>query len=145
MPKEEIFVWTDAEVELLLEVVKAFVSDCSFDGQDWEGCKAKYEKIRKKFIERYPKEQSEAFPKSLSLETISKDRICIKVKTIRGNFKKAVDKGRRSGGGRIVMTFYDLCSDIWAGAPATKSIDGKLNLFDLFILYTFTILSYQLC
>ena len=53
MPKEEIFVWTDAEVELLLEVVKAFASDCLFDGLDWEGCKAKYEKIRKMFIERY--------------------------------------------------------------------------------------------
>ena len=104
-------------------MVKALASDCLFNGLDWEECKAKYEKIRKMFIERYPKEQSEDFPKSLSLETISRDRICIKVKTIRVNFKKAVDKGRRSGGGRIVMTFYDLCSVIWAGARATKSIE----------------------
>ncbi len=145
MPKEEIFVWTDAEVELLSEVVKLFASDCLFDGLDWEGCKAKYEKIRKMFIERYPKAQSEDFPKSLSLETISKGRICIKVKSKRVNFKKAVDKGRRIGGGRIVMTFYNLCSDIWAGAPANKSLDGKLNFFHLFILYTYTILSYPLC
>ena len=30
------------------------------------------------------------------------------------DYKKAVDLGKRSGGGKILITFYDLYQDIWA-------------------------------
>eukprot|EP00112_Aurelia_sp_Birch-Aquarium-sp1_P018810 Seg4545.3 transcript_id=Seg4545.3/GoldUCD/mRNA.D3Y31 product="hypothetical protein" protein_id=Seg4545.3/GoldUCD/D3Y31 len=131
--KEDAFIWTDNEVELLLECVKVFASDCLFEGKDWEGIKSKYDKIRGLFRERYPKvnnnecEIDEEFPKSLPLDTITKERIAAKVKNLRKNYKKAVDLGKRSGGGRIVMTYYDLCNDIWAGAPATRSIEGGID------------------
>ena len=134
--QKEIFTWTDSEIELLLEAAKVFSTNCSFERKDWESVKSKYDKIRQLFAERYPNSPegiiSEEYPKSQSLETITKDRIAAKLKSIRKNYKKAVDKGKRSGGGRVVMTFYDLCQDIWAGAPATTSIEGT-NTFVRFL------------
>lgn len=135
--KGESFLWTEAEIELLLESVKVFASNCLFNGTDWEGVKSKYDKIREIFVERYPKvkdgeteeEPNSDYPKSKSLELLTKERIAAKLKTVRGNFKKAVDSGRRSGGGRVVMTYYDLYHDIWAGAPSTKSIDGTYDMY----------------
>ena len=44
--KEVTFSWTDAEIELLLEAVKVFAATCLFEGKDWEGVKAKYDKTR---------------------------------------------------------------------------------------------------
>ena len=127
---EQAFSWTDSEIELLLEAVKVFASNCLFNGTDWEGVKSKYGKIREIFVERYPKlnegEQPDPdYPNSTSLEKITKERIAAKLKTVRKNFKKAVDSGKRSGGGRVVMTYYDLCHDIWAGSPSTNSVPGK--------------------
>ena len=43
------------------------------------------------------------------------------------NIKKSLDAGRQSGGGRIVATFYDLCSEIRSGSPATESIHAGLE------------------
>ena len=125
--EKESFNYTDSEIEPLLECVKVFASNCSYEGKDWEGIKSKYDRIREIFIERYPQssEVDEDFPKCSSLHSFTKERIAAKVKNIRKNFKKAVDLGKRSGGGKIVMTFYNLCCDIWAGAPATKCIEGE--------------------
>ena len=50
-----------------------------------------------------------------------------KLKQIRVKYTKALDSGRQSGGGRVVATFYDLCSQIWSGSPATESISGGIN------------------
>ena len=93
--KEDEFVWTDNEVELLLECVKLFESDSLFEGKDWEGIKSKYDRIRGLFTERYQKVNNECdideeFPKSLTLDTITKERIAAKVKNLRKNYKKEV-------------------------------------------------------
>ena len=129
--KEPNFTWTDSEIELLLESVKVFASESLYNGIDWEGVKSKYEKISEIFVERYPKIKDgdvpdEEYPRSNKLEEITKERISAKLKAIRKNCKKAVDCGKRSGGGRVVMTFCDLCHEIWAGAPLTKSIEGTV-------------------
>jgi hypothetical protein len=129
--KDPNFTWTDSEIELLLEAVKLFASESLYNGIDWEGVKSKYEKISKIFVERYPKIKDcdvpdEEYPRSNKLEEITKERISAKMKTIRKNYKKAVDCGKRSGGGRVVMAFYDLCNDIWAGAPSTNSIESTV-------------------
>ena len=42
-------------------------------------------------------------------------------------YRKASDVGRQSGGGRIIATFYDLCSEIWSGSPATEPIQAGLE------------------
>ena len=131
--EEPNFTWTDSEIELLLETVKVFASESLYNGIDWEGAKSKYEKISKMFIETYPKIKDgdvldDEYPRSNKLEEITKERISAKLKVIRKNYKKAVDCGKRSGGGRVVMTFYDLCHDIWPGAPSTKNIEGSVYI-----------------
>lgn len=63
----ETFSWTDPEIELLLEAVKVFASNCMFNGTDWEGVKSKYNKIREIFVECYPN-----YPNSKCLEKITK-------------------------------------------------------------------------
>lgn len=136
----ETFTWTDSEVELLLETVKGYASECHYKGVDWESVKAKYEKITNIFVERYPKLKdgeppNDEYPKSKSVHQFTKERVSAKLKAIRQKYKKAVDCGKRSGGGRIVMTFYDLCQEIWSGAPSTTSIEGKF--VDLYILSCF--------
>eukprot|EP00794_Sanderia_malayensis_P015582 gene15582-17156_t len=55
----------------------------------------------------------DAFPNVDDPSIFLKDRIIPKIKRLRANYRKAVDSGRRSGGGRIVMGLYDECSEIW--------------------------------
>jgi hypothetical protein len=75
------------------------------EGYDWESVKTKYDSITELFVSRYPKESSEAFPKTNPEKEFTKSRIQTKVKAIRLKYRKAVDSGRQSGGGRIVATF----------------------------------------
>ena len=70
---EDIFAWTDHEIELLLETVKAYSWQCSYEGKNWESIKSKYDKIKELFIERYPKESGEEFPKLSVLDSITKE------------------------------------------------------------------------
>ena len=51
----ETFSWTDSEIELLLEAVKVFASNCMFNDTDWESVKSKYEKNREIVVDCYPK------------------------------------------------------------------------------------------
>lgn len=65
---QKVFTWTDSEIELLLEAVKVFSANCSFERKDWESVKSKYDRIRQLFTERYPSIPegiiSEEYPKS---------------------------------------------------------------------------------
>ena len=61
-------------------------------------------------------EQQDGLPHDVSLFT--RERIASKIKDIRKKYKKSVDCGRRSGGGRTVATFYDVCNEIWGGCPS---------------------------
>ena len=55
-------------------------------------------KYKKKVIEQYPKNSIDGFPNSENAEqTLTVKRIVGKPKTIRTNFKKAVDTNKRSG------------------------------------------------
>ena len=83
-------------------------------------------------MEHYRKEQSEEFPKSLSLEAFTKERICIKVKTVRQNFKKAVDKGKSNGGGQDVMTFYHLAVTSGLGPLPRRALMVYIFVFFLY-------------
>ena len=66
----------------------------------------------------YP-EDPEKFPNK---STITKERITAKLKSIRTGFKKAADAGRKSGDGRAVFMFYDLCENLWGVSPAVTSL-----------------------
>ena len=123
------FTWEDEETELLLEVIKHYKSDKEGEGYDWESIKTKYVEIKDLFVERYPTgdNQIETFPKEDPDKEFSKERVLAKIKSVRQKYRAALDSGRRSGGGRIVAQFYDLCSQIWGGSPATESVDRGIE------------------
>ncbi len=98
------------------------------DGLDWETVRSKYDGIRAKFLASYPNEEkSEAFPNSKNKEEFSKDRLTAKLNQIKTSFRKAVDSGRKSGGGRVVFALYDECCEVWAGCPAAESLADGLE------------------
>ena len=121
------FTWTDDEVELLLSVINHFKSEKEAEGFDWESVKTKYESIREQFLQSYPKESNDQFPKKDLENEFTKARIVSKIKGIRLKYRRAVDSGRKSGGGRVVATFYDACESIWGGCPAVQTINGGIE------------------
>ena len=123
MAGDKNFTWTDEEITLLLHVVIAYKTGKAGEGVDWETVRSKYEDLTKMFLEKYPENDGEKFPRRTEATvSFSKDRIQNKLKRIKLNFRKAVDKGRCSGGGRVVTFFYEECCEIWSGAPAVESI-----------------------
>ena len=79
---------------------------------NWESKRTKYEQITSKFYEQYPEVEDEKFPRSNDLDSITRERVSAKLKSTRTHYKKAVDTGKRSGGGRIIFTFYELSERI---------------------------------
>ena len=94
---------------------------------NWKSKRTKYEQIKSKFCEQYPEVEDEKFPRCKDSDSITKELVSAKLKSIRTNFKKAVDTGKRSGGGRIIFTFYELCERIWGGCPAVNSISHRID------------------
>ena len=128
---EKNFTWTDEETALLVQVIIDYKAAKISKGLELETIKNKYEEITKNFIERYPRSEdgvrTEEFPNTMDPSIFTKDRVAPKIKRIKTSFRKAVDRGRRSGGGRIVMALYDECYEIWAGSPAVESIQEGIE------------------
>ena len=122
--KKKEFCWTDDEVQLLLEVCYELKAESDYEGVNFESKRTKYELVKDRFCEQYPFVADEQYPRTNDLNSITKERVSVKIKSIRGNFKKAVDSGKKSGGGRIIFTFYDICERIWGGSPAVRSISN---------------------
>ena len=119
---EKNFIWTDEEITLLLGIVTDYKAGKAAKGLDWSSIKTKIDDLTNTLHERYPDGPANEFPHKTDCEKIfTKERVKNKLKRIRSGYKKAVDSGRKSGGGRIVATFYDECSEIWAGSPAVES------------------------
>ena len=134
--KEKIkeFVWSDDEAELLLNVCNDYKVTKAAESIDWESVKSKYSDIYELFIQALPDEDSDvlrSFPHKK--EEITKVIVTSKLKAIRMKFRQAVDSGRRSGHGRVVMIFHELCEKVWGGSPATEQIDGGVESVDLII------------
>ena len=125
------FIWTDEEISLLLQIIIDYKATKMARGLDWETIKAKYEEIMELFHLRYPKEGSGVSPEeylnSADPTVVSKERIVTKIKRIRNMFRKAVDSGRKSGGGRVVFSLYEECEEIWAGSPAVNCIQNGIQ------------------
>ncbi len=125
--KSASFTWSDEELELLLDVIVHYKADKEGRGFDWQSVKTKYEDLKALFIERYPTDGSSTdFPHDAKND-FTKERINTKIKVIRQKYRVALDSGRRSGGGRIVAQFYDKCSEIWGGSPATNAFAGGIE------------------
>ena len=114
------FQWTDEEIGLLLAIETDYKSAKAAEGLAWGTAKNRYENIAK----NYPKNDLQAYPRGGQdvLKTFTKDRVQSKIKKIKAGYRKAVDTGRKSGGGRLVASFYDECCEIWAGSPAVEPI-----------------------
>ena len=54
-------------------------------------------------------------------EEVTKQIVTSKLKAIRLKFRQAVDSGRKSGHGQVVMIFYELCEKVWGGAVRQQS------------------------
>ena len=117
------FSWSDDEIQLLLMSALDFKAQCEFEGVDWESKRSKYEQIFEIVTKEYPDGEHYQNKKSMT-----KDRVTAKLKSIRTGFKKAADTGRRSGGGRVVFTFYDLCMNLWGGLPSVTSILSLIHI-----------------
>ena len=125
------FSWTDEETSLLLQVVIDYKASKTATGLDWETVKNRYEDITERFQVQYPREGADAnmeeYPNFADPSKITKERIIARLKRIKLNFRKAIDSGRRSGGGRVVLALYDECNDVWGGSPAVESIDHGIE------------------
>ena len=53
------------------------------------------------------------------------------MKAIRLKYREAVDKGSRSGSGRVVTLFYEICQKIWGGSPSTTQITAGVETDDV--------------
>ena len=132
--KPESFVWTDDEVELLLKVTEAYKVSQTAVNVDWESCQSKYADILELFSEQYPSaENAEAIGKDFphKKEEITKAIITTKLKAIRSKFRAAVDSGRKSGHGRVVLLYFESCEAIWGGSPATSKISAGIESTDI--------------
>ena len=101
--EKESLRWDD--IEILLECIKEFKSEKEYEGIDWESVKDKYDNIRQRFIKNRNSDLTDN-------EKYTREKITTKIKATRQNYRKAIDSGRKSGGGRVVATFYDLCPSI---------------------------------
>eukprot|EP00794_Sanderia_malayensis_P010159 gene10159-11199_t len=122
--------WSHEQTALLVKIVLDYKTLKTNLCQDWESIKNRYEEITTRFRASYPRKESgvspEEFPKYEDTSVITKDRVSTKVKRIKTSFRKAVDSGRRSGGGRVVTHLYDECHKIWAGSPAVDCIENGI-------------------
>ena len=74
-------------------------------------------------MENYPTDEvdKEKYPNGEKISEVwTKDGISVKLKIISADFQEAVDKGKRSGCGRVAFAFSDLCEQVWGGNPAIK-------------------------
>ena len=100
--KASDFNWTNDEFQLLLQACFDLKVESDYEGVNWESTRTKYEHIKWKFCQQYPEVEDEKFPRTNDLDAIMKEPVSAKLKSIRTHIKKAVDTGKRSGGGRII-------------------------------------------
>ena len=81
------------------------------------------------FLEKYPDNDKEKFPRGTEASgSFNKDRIQNKLKRIKLNFRKAVDKGRRIGGEKWLprsmksVVRYARCSCCRRSTPRTFNL-----------------------
>ena len=129
------FQWTNDEAELLLTVTHDYKVKKVAEGIDWESVKSKYADILELMRNELPSSAEEGstllkdYPHSK--EKVTKLILTTKLKAVRRKFRQAVDSGRRSGHGRVVMLYYEHCERIWGGSPATEQIDAGLESTDI--------------
>ena len=70
---------------------------------------------------------TEKFPRISKTELITKERMSARPEKMREDYKKSVDRGRKSGRGRVVFTLYDLCESFCGGVLQQSSVDTVID------------------
>jgi hypothetical protein len=82
----------------------------------------KYPDILKRFQEHLPPSEEERAASNKDyphkLEDITLKILTSKLKAIQMKYRQAVDSGKKSGHGRVVLCYFELCQKIWGGSPA---------------------------
>ena len=131
--KSDAYLWSDDEVELLLQVTNDFKISKAIKSVDWELVQSKFSDIFYAYQKQYPtKKEAEKIGKVFShgKEELTKSTMTTKLKNIRLKYRKVVDSGRRSGNGRVVLLYMELCEQIWGGSPVTDKINTGIETAD---------------
>ena len=116
-PKTDCFTRTDDEVELLMKVANKYKVQKCTKSIDWESVQSKFNgDILDMFQAEYPNSKNVAalgkeYPQKP--EDIAKATLSTKLKAVRKKFRQAVNLGRKSGHGRVVLLYYKLGQEIW--------------------------------
>ena len=97
---------------------------------DWESCVDSYAEILEAYSAYLPSpEDATAIGKDFphKKNDLTKSGLTSKPKAIRSKYRQAVDNGRRSRHGSVVMIFCEHCSEIWDGSPATAAMASGLE------------------
>ena len=120
---------------MLLTVTHEYKVAKVAEGVDWESVKSKYSDILQLMQEELPATQEAA--RNLTKDyphtrhQITKQILTTKLKAIRLKFRQAIDSGRKSGHGRVVLLYFELCQSVWGGSPATEQIEGGVESADI--------------
>ena len=100
---------------------------------DWESVKSKYKDILDLFLSALPEENTSTFDRNFphKKSDITLQIMTSKLKEIQIKFCHAVDSGRRSEHGRVVMIYYELCKNVWGGSLATQQIGHGIESVEL--------------
>ena len=147
-PEKKRWIWTDEIIETLLRHLLDYKNEMVHSGYDFQSdLVACYAHLRKKLAQQFEgfgpiavpnlnkdctdKEELIQFKRRVdAMEKEKKEgyaRIRVKVKDLRSGYKIAVDKGTRSGSGRLVYDHFDILSEIWRGSPAVSSLDSAVS------------------
>lgn len=123
------FKWTNDEAELLLCVTHNYKVLKLSKNVDWESVKTKYDDILILMEEELPANEAQEIHKDYphTKEELTKKILSAKLKAVRRKFREAVDSGRKSGHGRVVLLYYELCEKIWGGSPATQQLETGIE------------------
>ena len=132
--KESSFVWSDDEVELLLNITNEYKVEKLLNAIDWESVTSKYAEITNRFIEvvedyRASSEDSSKDYRHFG-EEITTEKVATKLTAARKKYRSAVDTGRESGHGRVILLCFQTCQEIWGGS-ATVKLGGGIETIDI--------------
>ena len=142
--------WNDEKVDTLIDQIIEYKSQRSYEGYDFEtDLVITYSDIRKMMSLMYPPsdfglveleiENSEGMTRAelltykWKIETQEKQQkegyklIKNKVKELRRGYKNAIDKGQRSGSGRLIEDNFDRLKEIWSGSPAVLALPSGIS------------------
>ena len=122
--EENIFTWTDDESQLLFNITADHKNQNIAEGLDWE-VQNKYSDIADGMVEalqKYNEQSGSGKDYKHKPREITKEKVATKLKAVRKKYQIAVDTGRRSAQGRVILLYFHECEAIWGGSPAKTKI-----------------------